>query len=62
MYETIRPHLQALWELWLFLLFIGIVAWVFWPGRRKKMEEHGRIPFETDEKSPTTPPRREERN
>jgi cbb3-type cytochrome oxidase subunit 3 len=28
------------------LIFIGIVAWVFWPGRKREMEENARIPFE----------------
>ena len=37
-----------LWGLWLLILFVGIVAWVFWPGRKKKLEEHGKIPFKDE--------------
>jgi len=37
---------SALWGLWLMAIFVGIVAYVFWPGRKKKMEEHARIPLE----------------
>lgn len=33
------------WGLWLMILFVGIVAWAYWPGRKKKLEELGRIPF-----------------
>lgn len=43
-YGTIR----SLWLLWLILLFAGIVLWVFWPSRRRQMEEHGKIPFKDD--------------
>ena len=37
--------IRSLWMLWLLLLFIGIVAWVYWPSRRRQMERHGEIPF-----------------
>lgn len=40
--------LKSLWTVWLVLLFVGIVAWVYWPGQRKKMEAHARIPLEDD--------------
>lgn len=37
---------QALWGLWLMIIFLGIVAYVFWPSRKQKMQEHARIPLE----------------
>jgi cytochrome c oxidase cbb3-type subunit IV len=40
--------LRSLWLLWLALLFAGIVAYVFWPKRRRRLESHGRIPMEDD--------------
>ena len=43
-YETLR----SLWVVWLMALFIGIVAWVYWPKRKREMEEHGRIPLRDD--------------
>ena len=39
---------RSLWLLWLVLLFVGIVAWVYWPGRKQRIEAYGRIPFRED--------------
>lgn len=44
--EELAEWANAIWGLWLMLIFLGIVAWVFWPGRKKSMEEHSRIPLE----------------
>ena len=30
------------------VLFAGIVAATYWPGRKAKIEQQGRIPFEDD--------------
>jgi cytochrome c oxidase cbb3-type subunit 4 len=46
--EEIVYWARQLWVLWLMLLFLAIVAWAYWPGRRKKMEEHARIPLQDD--------------
>lgn len=48
--DEIYAFFRSLWLLWLMLIFIGIVAWVFWPGRKREMERHARIPFEGEEK------------
>ncbi len=40
---------RSLWVLWLMAIFIGIVAWVMWPKRRKTMEEHGQIPLKDED-------------
>ncbi len=54
--------LRSLWLLWLVLLFLGIVAYVFWPKRRRRFEAHGRIPLEDDRVvRPTPKDRGEER-
>lgn len=39
------------WGLWMMVLFLGIVAWAFWPSkqRREEMDEHAMIPFREDE-------------
>ncbi len=37
---------KSFWGLWLMLIFVGIVVWVMWPGRKREMDEHARIPFE----------------
>ena len=46
--EPVLSWVYSLWLLWLVLLFVGIVAWVFWPGRKRKLEQHGRIPLDED--------------
>lgn len=40
--------LKSLWLLWCVLLFVGIVAWVYWPSRKSRLEAHGRIPFKDE--------------
>ena len=47
--ETILPVLKQFWVVWLMILFVGIVAWVYWPGRRQEMEDNARIPFRDEE-------------
>jgi cytochrome c oxidase cbb3-type subunit 4 len=29
-------------------LFVGVVAYAFWPGNKKRFEKDARIPFERD--------------
>lgn len=41
-YEVLRQ----LWVLWFMALFVGIVAWAFWPGSKRRLERHGRIPLD----------------
>jgi cbb3-type cytochrome oxidase subunit 3 len=41
--------IKSFWLVWCVLLFAGIVAWVFWPGRRRELETYARIPLEDDE-------------
>jgi cytochrome c oxidase cbb3-type subunit 4 len=40
--------MRQLWVVWLMLLFVGIAVWVFWPGRKKELEDHGRIPLDDE--------------
>ncbi|MFO1038285.1 MAG: cbb3-type cytochrome c oxidase subunit 3 [Geminicoccaceae bacterium] len=42
--------LRQFWQVWLFLLFVGIVIWVYWPGRKKEMDDDAMIPFRDEEK------------
>ena len=46
--EPVLSWVYSLWLLWLVLLFVGIVAWVFWPGRKRRLERHGQIPLDED--------------
>jgi cytochrome c oxidase cbb3-type subunit 4 len=49
---TVSGLLRELWLVWLVLLFVGIVVWVMWPGRRRKLESHARIPLDDDDPKP----------
>ncbi|MBI5120734.1 MAG: cbb3-type cytochrome c oxidase subunit 3 [Rhodospirillales bacterium] len=39
---------RSLWTVWIFVVFIGIVAWSFWPKNKAKLEEYGNIPLKDD--------------
>ncbi len=42
-------HFAKTWGLaYLVLLFVGVLAYAFWPGSRKKFERYGNIPLEED--------------
>ena len=47
---TAYEWIASLWMLWLIVIFIAIVAWAFWPGRRKRLERHGEIPLRDDDR------------
>ena len=46
--DEIYVFLKSFWLVWCMLLFVAIVAWIYWPGRKEKLEAHGRIPFKDD--------------
>ena len=45
----IAEFVRQFWVVWLMLLFLGIVAWAYWPGRRKQLEDAARIPLRDEE-------------
>ncbi len=47
--DTLLPLLKQFWVVWMMILFVGIVVWVYWPGRRTEMEDNARIPFRDEE-------------
>ena len=49
MFDEIFHLMHSLVTVWVMLLFIGIVAWAFWPKRRRRLEAHGRIPLDDDD-------------
>ena len=49
MLESLTHFANAVWPLWLMVVFIGIVAWAFWPKNKAKMEQHGQIPLRNDD-------------
>ena len=40
--------LQHRWIVPVFLIFVLIVVSTYWPGRKSRIERHGRIPLEDD--------------
>jgi cytochrome c oxidase cbb3-type subunit 4 len=48
-WQAILQFLGTLRVVWFILLFVGIVAWAFWPKRRERLESYGRIPLEDEE-------------
>ena len=47
-YETLRQFADTWALLALTLLFVGIVAFVFRPGARRKYEDNAKIPLKED--------------
>lgn len=45
---TVAQMLEHYLVVVLTVLFVGIVAVTYWPGRKAKIEQQGRIPFEDD--------------
>jgi len=46
--ETVYESIRSLWLLWLIILFLAIVAWAFWPSRKRRFERDAEIPFRED--------------
>ncbi|HLB80175.1 MAG TPA: cbb3-type cytochrome c oxidase subunit 3 [Dongiaceae bacterium] len=40
---------RSLWLVWLMVLFLGIVAWAFWPKNKDRFRGYAEIPFKDDE-------------
>ena len=47
--QIIYAWANALWPLWLMILFLGIVAWAFWPKRKARFEKDAQIPLRDDD-------------
>lgn len=43
------PTLRALWVVWFFILFLGMLAWVLRPSRRRHYQEMAAIPLRDDD-------------
>lgn len=46
--EELVEFMRSFWVVWMMLLFLGIVAWALWPGRKAKWERAARIPLRED--------------
>lgn len=45
----ISEFLRSFWGLWLMALFLGIVAWAFWPKNKDRLERHGEMILRDDD-------------
>lgn len=43
--------LRDFWGAWLMAVFVGIVVWAYWPGRRRReqLRDQAEIPFRNDD-------------
>jgi cytochrome c oxidase cbb3-type subunit 4 len=46
--EGMTSVLRSFWTLWVFLFFVGIVLWAYWPKNKKKVESYSDIPLRPD--------------
>ena len=51
MMDEIYQLARNLWVVWLGLIFLSIVAWAYWPSRRRRnqMKDYASIPFREEE-------------
>jgi len=47
-FDWLYSFVEPLWLLWLVGLFTILVIWVYWPSRKKQLEQYSRIPLEDD--------------
>lgn len=40
--------MRSVWGLWLMGIFVGVVAWAYWPRNKKAFEKHAMIPLDDD--------------
>lgn len=43
--------LRSFWSVWLFLIFAGIMLYVFWPGNKKRLQGYADMPLRDDDDS-----------
>lgn len=44
--------IKSVWTVWFFLLFVGILFWLFRPGSRAEMNKHAMIPLDDARDTP----------
>lgn len=47
--QEVSEFLRSIWGLWLMIVFLGIVAWAFWPKNKGKFERYGEMPLKDDD-------------
>jgi cytochrome c oxidase cbb3-type subunit 4 len=48
---SLYPLLKTIWVVWFFVLFLGMLAWVFRPGRRDHYRRLAEIPFHDERRA-----------
>lgn len=46
--EALMGVLRSLWTVWVFLLFVGIVLWAYWPKNKSKVESYADMALRPD--------------
>ncbi|MBN2752703.1 MAG: cbb3-type cytochrome c oxidase subunit 3 [Rhodospirillaceae bacterium] len=41
--------LRSIWGLWLMSLFLGVIAWAYWPRNRARFDAAAMIPLNDDD-------------
>jgi cytochrome c oxidase cbb3-type subunit IV len=47
-YENVASISQVVALLFFIALFIGVLAYAFWPGNKKRFDEAAKLPLESD--------------
>jgi cytochrome c oxidase cbb3-type subunit 4 len=47
-YKMLAEFAQSWGLLYFFLIFVAVLAYVFWPSRKKRFEEAARMPLRED--------------
>lgn len=47
-YNSVVSITQSLALVFFMVIFIGVVAYVFWPGNKRKFDDAARLPFEDE--------------
>ena len=50
-FDTELHFSQEFSLIWFFLIFVGAVAWAYWPGHKKQYDDAARSILEEDDKS-----------
>lgn len=48
-WNELSEFMRPIWVVWLFLMFLGIIAWAFWPRRQDEMNAHAQIPLRDED-------------
>jgi cbb3-type cytochrome oxidase subunit 3 len=46
--SQLMPLLGTIATVWFFVFFVGMLAWVFWPSHKARMDDQARIPLRND--------------